>query len=140
MFGPRKQIVDHLGGEIQGHGQLGINAALLTWKPMKYKTYTLSLVSLLGLFATLTTAQDSPDKGVTATPTNTGFQASVSGGVSFDINGKNKTFGFNEVFGDDDSDSDDEDDQSKSGASEMIVRSSGLLVAGVIVGAGAIIL
>lgn len=102
--------------------------------------YTLSLVSLLGFFATLTTAQDGPDKGVTATPTNTGFQASVSGGVSFDINGKNKTFGFNEVFGDDDSDSDDEDDQPKSGASEMIVRSSGLLVAGVIVGAGAIIL
>ncbi|KAK0671343.1 hypothetical protein QBC41DRAFT_270779 [Cercophora samala] len=102
--------------------------------------YTISLISLLGLFATLTTAQDGLDKGV-ATPTNTGFQASVSGGVSFDINGKNKTFGFNEIFGDDvDSDSDDEDNQPKSGASEMIVRNSGLLVAGVIVGAGAIIL
>ncbi|KAK4194681.1 hypothetical protein QBC40DRAFT_290292 [Triangularia verruculosa] len=102
--------------------------------------YTTSLLSLLGLFATLTAAQDA---SAVPTPTNNGFQASVSGGVSFDINGKNKTFGFNEVLGDDsDSDSDvsdDEDDKPKSGASEMIVRNSGFLVAGVIVGAGAAI-
>ncbi|KAK4170741.1 hypothetical protein QBC36DRAFT_225956 [Triangularia setosa] len=108
---------------------------------MKYNT---SLVGLLGLFVSLTTAQDFVSKIdvsaiPTATPTNTGFQAGVSGGVSFDINGKNKTFGFNEIFGDD-SDSDDEDDKPKSGAGEMVVRNSGLLVAGVVVGAGAFIL